>query len=390
MELADFLNYQKISLDDVVEQAKASLHLTAGDMLFVCGSLVEGLGNEKSDLDLILITARQDIPFTSLHDVALIVGQCVIDVRVVQRFEIDDLLKRFNLWSEHSRQLRLARQFNIADRKLLHRLRNGWALYGADDLGQLQNQLRPIDLARHKMDWECYLSSTILVDLAGLRSAGDYYSMPFAAQEALTHAVDALLAGYGYSNPSPQWRVRLLANLPSEWELDLPGRQTGLSARELFLSLHRVPQSITPSAVLDHALRITAFLRRLLPLIECRLLNPSLLRVLPAQLGRAGNDRPLPHLDLDVTVRYNDGYFELLRLNERGQIFTLSLTEYSLLCLFDGETSRQDAVSYAERLLGNGSGSDLVEEMIALVRYGEFEARNFVDEQALNAILRRP
>lgn len=389
MELADFLNYQDISLDDVVEQAKASLHLTAGDVLFSCGSLVEGLGNEKSDLDLILITTRQDIPFTSLNDVALIVGRCIVDVHVVQRCDLKELLRRFNHWSKQPRQLRLAKEFTIADRKLLHRLRNGRALYGADYFGQFQDQLRPIDLARYKLDWACYSASTIQVDLAGLRTAGDQYSMLFAAQELLGHVVDALVAGYGYTNPSLQWRARLLTYLPDEWESELLGRQTGISARELYLSLHRAPQSTAPSAILDHALRIVAFSRRLFPSIEYRLLSPSSPPLPLAQSNDVAKDRPLPHLDLDVTVRYKEGHFELLRLNEPGQAFTLSPRQYSLLCLFDGETSREYAVHHAESLCGKGKGRELVEEMLALIQYGKFEAPNFLDEQALSAILRR-
>lgn len=389
MELFDFLNRQGISLDDVVEQAKASLYLTASDVLFACGSLIEGLGNDKSDLDLILITGRQDIPFTSLNDVALIVGGCVIDVRVILRPDLEELLRRFNHWSEQPRQTRLARQFAIDDRKLLHRLRSGYVLFGDEDFGRLQDRINYLDLARHKLDWACYFASTIQVDLAGFRSAGDQYSMLFAAQELLGHVMDALLAAYQHTNPSCQWRARLLTNLPSEWESELPGRPTGLSPREQYLSLHRAPTALTASVILDHALRIVAFLRRLLPSAEYRLLSPSLPSLLPAQSIKSESDWPLPHLDLDVTVRYRQDRFELLRLNGPGQIFTLSPREYSLLCLFDGETPRAYAVNYAERLWGVGRGSALVEEMLALVRYGKFEAQPFIDEHILNSILRR-
>lgn len=387
MELIDFLNRQGISLEDVVEQVKVSLLLTAGDVLFACGSLVEGLGNEKSDLDLILITRRQDIQYTSLNDVALTVGRCVIDIHVVQRPNLEELLKRFNHWVEQPRQPRLARQFTIDDRNLLHRLRHGRVLFGGEDFGKLRDQLGHADLARHKLDWSCYLARGIQPDLAGFRSAGDHYSMLFAAQELLGHVMDALLVMYQYTNPSWQWRVRLLSNLPVEWESGLPGRPTGLSPRELYLSLHQAPTAHTPTAFLDHALRIVAFSRRLLPSAEYRLLNSFLTMLPPAQLSKSENDGPLPRLDLDVVLRYKQSGFELLRLNGTGQVFTLSAREYCLLCLFDGETSRAYAVNYAESLWGERRGIDLVEEMLALVRYGEFEARPFIDEYTLNTIL---
>jgi hypothetical protein len=388
MGITDFLKANEISLDDVIEKVKASVHLAPSDVLFLCGSLLEGLGNEKSDLDLFLVTNRRDIPFMSLHDVALAVGWCLVDIRVVQRSDVEALLGRFNEWSRQPRQPRSAKAFTIDDRKLLHRLRSGRALYGAPEFARLQDALSPIDLARHLLDWARYFADTFQVDLAGLRSAGDPYSMLFAAQELLGHAMDALLADHHYSNPNPKWRIRQLSYLPDEWELALPGRRTGMSARDLYLSLHRAPESTAPRAILDHSLHIVALSRRLFPSVEYQLLHAS-----PPPLPQAGpvdnvGDRPLPHLDLDVTVRYQDGRFDLLRLNARGQAFALSPREYSILCLFDGETTREYAVRYAEALWGTGSGADLVEQMVALVRHGEFEARPILDEQALAGLLR--
>src|SRR5437016_5251380 len=99
MYLAGFLSYHGITLDDIVGQAKATLRLSPDDALFVCGSVVEGLGNEKSDLDLFLLTSRKNIPFTSLNDVLLIIGRCAVDVCVVQRTSIEALVKRFNDWA---------------------------------------------------------------------------------------------------------------------------------------------------------------------------------------------------------------------------------------------------------------------------------------------------
>jgi hypothetical protein len=339
-------------------------------------------------LDLFLVTSRQDITFTSLNAVLLIIGRCPVDVRVVQRSEVDELMKRFNAWARQPRQPRNATAFTNDERKLLHRLRSGQALFGSDQFLELQNQIELIDLARHRLDYAQYFASTIQVDLAGLRSAGDQYSMLFAAQELLGHTVDALLAAYKYSNSNSKWRVRQLTDLPAEWELELPGRRSGMSARDLYLSLHSTPRSSSPKAILDYSLRIVAFARRVFPWAEYRLLSPASLPLSSANGSDMAGGRPLPHLDLDVTVRYQKGKFELLRLNGKGEIFLLSPREYSLLCLFDGVTSREDAIREAEQTLNEAVGVDFVSEMEALVRHGDFEARNFVDGQALKAILR--
>ena len=132
MNLEQFLARHKITLDDVLEKVTSSVDLVADDTLFVSGSLVEGIGNDQSDLDLHLITARQNIEFTAcMTDVVVVVGDCVVDIRVVQRSEIDALLARFSNWAVAPRRPRRSFEFVDDERKLLYRLKLGRALYGA-------------------------------------------------------------------------------------------------------------------------------------------------------------------------------------------------------------------------------------------------------------------
>jgi hypothetical protein len=387
VKLADFLSYKGISLEDILEEAKERLHLASGDVLVLCGSLVEGLGNQKSDLDLILITDRQDIQFTSLNDVVLIVNKCFIDIQVVHYLQMEQLLDRFNHWVGQPHQPRLAKAFAFEERRLLHRLCTGRCLFGDARFAEVKFPLRSIDLARHLLDFASYNASTLQVDLAGLRAAADPYSVLFVAQALLGYAMDALLAGHHFTNPNWRWRVGELRRLPKQWEQKLPGRQSEKSAEELYWSLHRAPDSTGINDIHNHALRIVAFSRRVFSWAEYQLLSPSLPPIPTAQCTSIVSNEPLPHLDLDVTVRYRDSNFELLRLQGDGQIFRLSAQEYSLLCLFDGETSKDFAAEYAARLWGRTQGENLVEEMETLVRYGKLEATDCLDEQALSALL---
>ena len=387
MELAGFLSYHGITLDEIVEQAKATLRLSPDDALFVCGSVVEGLGNEKSDLDLFLITSRKNIPFTSLNDVLLIIGRCAVDVCVVQHSAVEELVKKFNDWASLPREPRNTIAFTDEERKLLHRLRSGLALYGRERFEQIRDQIKFIDLARHRLDTAQHFASNLQVDLAGLRSAGDQYSLLFCAQELLGHTVDALLAAHKYTNPHWKWRIRQLSDLPSEWDVELPGRRTGVSARDLYLKLHSTPRSTSLSDILSHALRIVAFSRRVFPWATYRLLSPSLPPLQAAHSDHTATGVPLPNLDVDVIVRYRDEKFELLRLQGEGEIFSLSPKEYSLLCLFDGETPKEYAISEAETLSNKKVGREFLQQMLALVRHGDFEARSGFDQQALSTIL---
>lgn len=389
MNLQEYTRQHNITIEAIVAQVDVAIRLAAEDVLFAAGSLVEGLGNAKSDLDLFLLTCRQDIQFTSLNDVTVIVGKCVVDIRVVQLSVVDSLLQRFDQWAKMPRQPRRAFEFTEDERKLLHRIRCGQVLHGAEPFGRLRSRLDFRELARHKLDWSRHLANTLQIDLAGFRSAGDACSMMFVAQELLALTIDGLLAAHGDTNPNWKWRCRLLGRLPSDLELRLPGRPTGLSPTERFLSLHQPPRRVVLHEVVNYSLRIVAFSRTILPWAEFMLLAPEH-EVVPAvpltQPDDVGGPY-LPHLDLDVAVEFREGSFEVRRLNEPGQRFLLSPRAYSLFCLFDGETPRAYALRYAERLTTEKSGGTSVEEIATLVRHAQLEVDASVDEEMLASIL---
>src|SRR5262249_39733120 len=151
MDLTDFLRAKGASIEGILVQTQEIVRLSPGDILVLCGSVVEGLGDERSDLDLILITSRQDIPFTSLHDVALVSGSCLVDISVVERSEVEALLQRFYRWAHQPRQPRSAKAFKIDDQKLLHRIAKGVPLYGEQNFALLRTSLQSIDLLRHRL-----------------------------------------------------------------------------------------------------------------------------------------------------------------------------------------------------------------------------------------------
>jgi hypothetical protein len=391
MNLAAFLDHHQINLEEVVAQTDAAVHLSRGDILFVSGSLVEGLGNAKSDLDLFLITRRDNIQFTSLNDVTISAGDCLIDMRVLQYSAIEGLLKRFKNWAGRPQPPRSAFEFTDEDRKLLHRVMIGRTLYGEAEFEELKCGLKQKDLARHKLDWASHMAATLQVDLAGLHAEGDRHSMLFVAEDLLGYTMDGLLAAYGNTNPNPKWRVRLLEGLPADWEQKLPGWKTKLSPVERFMSLHRTPRHDSRSAIFNYALRIVAFARCVFPWAELELSGRQMPSPTPRETVASpdilDDDEPLPHLDLDVALRYFAGTFVLTRLNARGQTFELSPQAYLLLCLFDGVTSKNSAIGYTERLDFGGGGGEIVNQLMGLVRYARMEAGEVIDEQTLRSIL---
>lgn len=386
MDFAGFLERRGITLGQIVDEVRRAVRLRPGDILFLSGSLAEGLGNDQSDIDLILITDREDISFTSLSDVLLPVDTCVIEVAVKRLPAVDALIERFAKWSQNPRETRSAFAFNDHERKLLHRIISGQGLYGDDALTRLSERINAANLARHRLDWASHFTRNLQVDLAGFRSVGDYQSLLFAAGELLGHTIDALLAAHGYTNHISKWRARQLMQLPHDWETLMPGRRTGLSALDRYLSLYRTPTELARREVFAYALRIAAFARVVVPWAECRLLGQTM----PALPSMTTSARPdgirLPHLDLNVAVLRDGDRFLLLRLNA-GRAVEISHEMWALLCLFDGATPAALAKKYAGELLGKRKGPHVFDEVTALVRHAELQAVDILDNPPIRRVL---
>src|SRR5829696_2572280 len=275
MTLDEFLQLRQTQLPAVLAHVQNTVGLGADDVLIAVGSIVEGQGNSRSDLDLILITPRDPSPRVAGGSVTLVAGKCIIDVRVLAVDDTGELLARFGNWSQLPWDLTHAAPFTPDERILLHRLHHGLVLH-CGEKEQVTAQIPALlDLARLKLHVARQLARTIQVDMVGYREVGDYRSLVFAAQELLGHAVDALLAGYQVTNPLPKWRSRMLESLPCDWEHSLGHRPTGLTAADLVFRLHRAPVRPDRELAVKYALRITTFARAVFLWAETSLVKGS-------------------------------------------------------------------------------------------------------------------
>ncbi|HEX2091046.1 MAG TPA: hypothetical protein VHG28_01540 [Longimicrobiaceae bacterium] len=373
MDLDQFLDAGGADLPALVAKVDSTIGLRPDDFLLVIGSLVEGLGTSRSDLDLLLITPRPDHLLPEEDEIALVVGRCLADVRVLPLAELEKLLARLDRWSSEPWAVSHATRFTLQERVLLHRLLHGRLILHSERSDPAAVP-RPAEetVARLKLHVARHLSRTVQVDMAGHRDAGDPASLVFAAQDLLGHAVDALTAGHGLTNPNPKWRSRLLEWVPADWEAALGIRPSGRSAAELVWQLHRAPERPEMGAALEHALRITAFARAVFVWAERRLVRASAVDADPPswpRLERHPTDTLLPHLDLDVDFLLADGGALVARLNSFGTPLRLSPPEFALALLFDGVTTAREAEVVVcgtdSRVPGTGPAHELVSRIMA-------------------------
>lgn len=384
MDLDDYLASRGNSWKAMVEAVAARVNLQADDILVATGSLVDGLGNTRSDIDFFLITDRTDVAFTSLCDIALEADGCHVDIRTVPLAEATDLVARFSRWAEAPREPRSSFCFTRDERRFFHGLATGRVANGGERLNRLREPLLANQsLARHKLDWAAHLIGVSLPDLAGFQSEGDSLSLLFWAQELLGLGIDALLAGRGESNPARKWRMKLIERGGDAWEQTLPCRMPG-SLIERLLELYRTPDRTDLAAVTKRALEIATVARSYLAFAERGVLSGVRGARLPRPVAsEAGSAVALPALDFDFVMQFSGQEFVLYRLGDAGWERALSDAEFFLLSLFDGATPLAYARLYAAEL--DPAGNDILDELLRTTR--DMHARIPVDERDVEDVL---
>lgn len=181
---------------------------------FVSGSLIEGIGNARSDLDVFVVTPHGDVE-SAVDAVPFTFGEARIDISYAEDIRVDT-----EVWTIHS--IRVAakqlREVPLDDRaamtsmderrlQLAHRIRIGVptvhdemfrSIQGLFDYARLAFVLCNRFLADYLNDAE---------DAAGAIGAGDGGTALLTSRAALGSVVDAYLAAHGETNAKPKWRV---------------------------------------------------------------------------------------------------------------------------------------------------------------------------------------
>jgi hypothetical protein len=194
---------------------------------YISGSIVEGFGTPRSDLDVFLLTADsadgtagparpEDEPVAVYHadgyrieldyaeDIPTDTEIWPIDVLAglpdeLAGIDLDD-------WGA-------AGAVPDAKLNLAHRLRIGLPVLGHDRFEALRERFDWDRLARILRNRWLASYNNLADDAIGAIEAGDAMSAVLASRQALGAAVDALTAARGHTNPKEKWRWRKLLAL---------------------------------------------------------------------------------------------------------------------------------------------------------------------------------
>ena len=336
MNVEEFLSQGGTSLEAVLASVDGWLEMGPEDILLAAGSLAEGLGSSKSDLDLLLVSHRTRTELPEQDEVIWALGNCAVDVRILHHDRVANLLNHLKNWVKQPWDVSNVAKFNHDERVLLHRLRHAEVLKS----GGGQHAVEAItpalpDLALLKLQVARHAAKTIQVDMVGYRESGDFATLGFAAQKLLGHAIDALLAGHHMTNPLSKWRCRYLDRLQEDWDRAMGMRPQPGTAIDAYWQRHRLPEHPAEDLALAHAHSIATFARTVFIWAEYRLV----LGMDPPVCHPVGAEVSLPHLVLDADFFLTPTGAKVSRLNEfdaDAEILDLTREELALLPLFEG------------------------------------------------------
>ncbi|SEP48345.1 hypothetical protein [Amycolatopsis saalfeldensis] len=235
--------------DGTINELRSRLPQSATEPIaFVGGSLIDGLGNSTSDIDVIVLSGdplnESDLACT-VHDEWVSAGDFDVlvsslggrrtDVEIRQVAQIEGIATK--LRTDSGRLVDFYLETDIL--QLLHSMRIGVPIAGAERFTQLRNGFPWENLSWHLLSRAEAEAAAAVEDAVGALDAGDHGTALLASRTAWQAAVDALLVAAGETNPKSKWRVRKIerSGIPGlmddylQWETDPDSSPTALLSR---------------------------------------------------------------------------------------------------------------------------------------------------------------
>jgi hypothetical protein len=226
----DLLNGRiRVAAADLLSHGRAEKR----DVVILSGTLLEGIGNLYSDLDLYIISeelpskgpdglsmqvVREDGRVRRVNEILDGVADIVLDVQYYTFRELATLARSLKeLYCESKRDTRIFRKMlHSDDEDLIHKLLTGTSLQ--DPTGRF-NTREIFDAGEF-----CFLKYRNEVggyaefrDLVGSWTDGDLDSCLYNIRTYLVSQVSGMMFLAGNTNPRPKWFVRRLASLGEEY-----------------------------------------------------------------------------------------------------------------------------------------------------------------------------
>jgi predicted nucleotidyltransferase len=197
-------------------------------MVYLAGSLMEGFGNESSDIDVYVI--GYDLPVIAEMGVTPQSFVCN-ETNLVHNFILESVRIDVEYWTwgefEKSVQLLNGLDFNteryierLSDKQydLLHRFKHGKPIFNAGRFEKMYHNTNFDNLGYYRVVVETEYYQGLMEDLHGAYTAEDWGTAFFLARSFLERMATSFLASHGETNPSYKWLYRKMLRYQEQTE----------------------------------------------------------------------------------------------------------------------------------------------------------------------------
>lgn len=357
---------------------KEKVGQAADDILFLGGSLIEGYGNNLSDIDAFLITSRESCLKEKKGSVIFLdLTPCPLDIEIIYKEEIHHWASLINGYfgKEHS-DPRDALLFSTGELKTMHRFLNGFTLYNEDELKRLKQLFDPLKLADLLFMMTVAIIPTLQIDLLGSIMSEVQHTIVYNLQSILDCLFKGLLALHGNTNMSEKWLYHLLSiKMPPEWDRELPGGPLELPVHEYY-SVMRNFKRKDFTELNDYIIELTCLINRIIPWGQKKILK----RNTPDHTSSGGKGKSeykkkaqpqefidfnekVPCLNHAVQILYENNSYKIQLVHKRMALY-VNEQAYIAMVLFNGKKTLNEV---AEELFHHTEASR--EELIQHIKY---------------------
>ncbi len=205
---------------------------------YLSGSLVCGLGNPWSDIDIFVITDRKPVgPFAKEVETNAVSQHYVNERRVDFEFwrpqKVREMARRLAAFELGTCKTIQGTVFLLIEELFIHRLKIGYPLLNSAALREYQ-ALFDFDYFRlYQAEEAIRFADALLEDLCGMMESGDLNVALLLSRDVVNAAIDAYSHWSGNTDPSRKWRLKHLEAavgrssrapdlLEHFWELQFP------------------------------------------------------------------------------------------------------------------------------------------------------------------------
>ena len=321
------------------------------DIIFVGGSVADGLATPSSDIDVFVIRNGLTRSNGELHLVPLPIDQAPIDLEVWGTAEVQALLHKLKevgaaAATNHRAFMRLTEE----ERDFLHCLTTAIPVYNKEMLLKLQIEVDSSLLSQLSLARALVGVTNSQTDLLGWLASDDWQSVGAACQRLLDFSAAAMLAAAGCTHVGGKWLTALLRNCFSGKRL--PPRLLGGSGS---LVDHFYALQLRPSCsegALTYAqgcVNFSNFAVVYAQTINCGLDDPlRQIFWLPERPSPPSDCQFRPRLSCAAQIRFDSGRWYLLHVGR--EMFQVNATAVGMMLLLDGRTTEQEMLDILEKV----------------------------------------